>query len=59
MEEKMALPIAPTPKLGKEASEKFIKRVNRDLKNPVGPVPTPKLNEAIRMIKTDATREAK
>jgi hypothetical protein len=28
----------------------FVKRVEEDLKNPVGPVPTPKLKEAMKMI---------
>lgn len=33
-----------------EDSIKFMKRIEEDLKHPVGPVPTPKLKEAIKMI---------
>jgi len=55
----MALPISSTPKLGKDASKKFIKRVERDLKKKVGKIPTPKLNEAICIIKADADKATK
>jgi len=55
----MALPISSTPKLGKDASKKFIKKVERDLKKKVGKIPTPKLNEAIRTIKADADKVKK
>ena len=42
----MALPIAPTPVLNEEDSIRFMKLVEEGLKNPTGPVPTPKLEEA-------------
>ena len=46
----MALPIGVTPVLeGKEAME-FLERIERDLKTPVGLTPTPKLDEAIKLI---------
>lgn len=54
----MALPIAATPTLNAKASKKFYKQIERDLKHPVGPVPTPKIKDAIRLIKT-AARNAK
>ena len=47
----MSIPIGVTPVLtGKEAAA-FLKRLNDDLKNPVGPTPTPKLKDAIALIK--------
>ena len=55
----MARPIAPTPKLSKKATEKFLTKVRRDLAKPVGPVPTPKLAEAIEKIKADAGKPQK
>lgn len=55
----MARPIAITPKLSKKATEKFLTKVKRDLSTPVGPVPTPKLAEAIRLIKADACKSQK
>ncbi len=50
----MARPIAPTPKLDRKATEKFMRKVGRDLKRPVGLVATPKLDNVIKMIKADA-----
>jgi hypothetical protein len=47
----MALPITPTPKLDSQESEKFLKRVERDLKRPVGLTPTPRLKEAEKAIR--------
>lgn len=55
----MARPIAPTPKLNKSATKKFLKKVRRDLTRPVGPVKTPKLADAVEMIKADACRSKK
>ena len=55
----MARPIAPTPKLNKSSTEKFLSKVQRDLERPVGLVPTPKLAEAIKMIKADACKSQK
>ena len=46
----MALPITPTPKLDTRETEKFLKRVKRDLKKPVGLTPTPRLKEAEKVI---------
>ncbi len=52
----MALPIAPTPVLkGKEAAD-FLAKVERDLKNPVGYVPTPRLAKAREIIKRNASK---
>lgn len=46
----MALPIGSTPTLyGKEAEE-FTKKIEEDLKKPVGLIPTPKLEEARKRI---------
>lgn len=39
--------------LNYEDSIKFLKRIKEDLKHPVGPVPTPKLKYAIKMIKEE------
>ena len=49
--ESMALPITPTPKLDSQESEKFLKRVERDLKRPVGLTPTPRLKKAEKAIR--------
>lgn len=47
----MSLPIGATPILkGKEADE-FLKRLEADLKKPVGLTPTPKLGEALAKIR--------
>jgi len=32
-------------------SKKFLKRIEEDLKHPVGPVPTPKIEKAVEMLK--------
>ena len=55
----MARPIAPTPSLSAKAYRKFMDRVKRDLKKPLGPVPTPRLDEAIRMVMADALNRKK
>jgi hypothetical protein len=55
----MARPIAPTPKLNKKATLKFFKKVRRDLAKPVGLVETPKLAEAVKLIKADADNRQK
>ncbi len=47
----MALPIAPTPVLEGEDAIRFMKHIEWGLKNPVGPVPTPKLKNGIKKIK--------
>lgn len=47
----MPIPIGVTPVLrGKEATA-FLKRLNDDLKSPVGLTPTPKLKDAIKLIR--------
>ncbi len=46
----MSRPITPTPKLNKKATHKFLKMVEEGLKNPVGPIPTPNMDETIRQI---------
>ncbi len=53
----MARPIAPTPSLDAKSWHLFLKRVDRDLKKPVGPVPTPKIDQAIKMIMADANKQ--
>lgn len=52
----MALPIAPTPILTGQDADEFDKKMEHGLKNPVYPVPTPKLNNAKRLIKEYADR---
>lgn len=54
----MSRPIAPTPPLGIRATKQFYQRVERDLKMKVGLVPTPKLNDAARLIIENAKRRA-
>ena len=53
-EGKMAQPIAPTPKLDAKATKKFFDMVERDLKKPMGPISTPKIDKAIKKVMTDA-----
>ncbi len=55
----MARPIAPTPKLDAKASRDFESRVQRDLKIKTGPVPTPKVDKAIKLVMADATERKK
>jgi len=52
----MARPIAPTPKLNVAESEAFLRKVSEDLKKPLAFVPTPKLKEALRLIRKNATQ---
>lgn len=54
----MARPITPTPRLDEKHSESFCHRVQEDLKKPAGPIATPRLDGAIKMIMADA-RQAK
>jgi hypothetical protein len=55
----MALPIGETPILkGREATT-FIKRMHKDAQKPVGPIPTPKLDEAYKSIKEYAEQKQK
>ena len=53
----MALPIAATPKLGVEATRRFLKKVERDLKKPVKLV-LPKIDESVKkLIREHANRQ--
>ena len=55
----MARPIAPTPKLNKQETRRFLQMVKKDLKKPVGPIPTPKADETIKLIMSDANHSEK
>jgi len=46
----MSLPIRPTPILRGKDAERFEAMVKEGLKNPCGPVPTPKLEQARKLI---------
>ena len=46
----MALPIAPTPVLKGKDADRFEAMIEEGLKHPTGPVPTPKLDEAIKKL---------
>ena len=43
--------------LDHESWVKFIKRVEEDLKHPVGPVPTPKLEKALELLEKEIERK--
>lgn len=47
----MSKPITPTPKLNAKESETFLKRLESDLKKPLTYVPTPKLKEALEILR--------
>lgn len=47
----MAKPIAATPILTGKAATMFITKMHENAKRPAGPVPTPKLEEADKLIK--------
>ncbi len=53
----MALPIAPTPVLEGEDAIRFMEHIEWGLKNPVGPVPTPKKNDLLKKIRTTVFRK--
>ena len=55
----MALPIASTPKLNVKETSKFLKEIEEGLKRPVGLTPTPKLSEAIQVIREYAAKRKK
>ena len=44
----MSTPIAPTPHLNAEESDRFLDLVEDGLKHPCGPVPTPRLDKWIK-----------
>jgi len=50
----MAKPIAPTPRLDIKESSKFLENMERDRDRPMGPVPTPKIDNVIEKILDDA-----
>lgn len=52
----MALPIGNTPILYGQEAEKFTKKIEEDLKKPVGLTPTPKLKDARKRIAKHARR---
>ena len=47
----MSRPIEPTPVLRGRAARRFERLVEEGLKSPLGPIPTPRLGEALRLIK--------
>lgn len=55
----MSRPIAPTPKLNKKETRRFLNLVEEGLKHPVGPVPTPKTDETIKLIMENAEKQQK
>jgi hypothetical protein len=48
--------IAPTPPLDKKASRKFVEKVEAEREKPFGPVETPRIDEAIEIVKRDARK---
>ena len=55
----MALPIAETPVLTGQDAEAFSATIEKDLKNPSRLIPTPKLEQARKLIRQHASiREA-
>jgi hypothetical protein len=52
----MALPIADTPILGKKETTRFLKQIKEDLKSPAELIPTPKIEEARRLVKEYAAK---
>jgi hypothetical protein len=50
----MARLIAPTPKLDAKATKKFLDRVEKDLKRPMAPLPTPRIARTIEKVMADA-----
>ena len=53
----MALPIAPTPRLDVKATKKFLNMVERGLEEPMNPIPTLKIDNAIKKVIADARRK--
>jgi len=47
----MSLSITPTPKLNIKDSEDFLKRIEKDLKNKIGLIPTPRLEKAEKAVR--------
>lgn len=55
----MALPIAATPVLEGKAAESFFNTVREDLKTPSYIIPTPKLDQAMALIRKHAEQRKK
>jgi hypothetical protein len=53
----MALPITPTPVLEGEDAENFIRRLHEDLKTPATLVPTPKIEQARKLVREYARQQ--
>ena len=53
----MALPIAPTPHLNVRESKRFTRLIEKGLKEPSYPIPTPRLERARKMIFERMKRE--
>lgn len=51
--------IAITPRLDKQASKEFRKKVSDGLCQPVGPKPTPKLDAVLKKFSADAIHRPK
>ena len=46
----MSIPIAATPRLGKKATKRFLAMVEEGLRHPTRPIPTPKIDLAIKKV---------
>ena len=55
----MTRPITPTPELDAVESEKFLKKVTRNLKSKVSYTPTPKIGGAAKRILVNGLYETK
>lgn len=55
----MAMPITQTPKLSVKESEKFMKKISKDINKPAILIPTPKLVKAKKVLKAYALKEKK
>ncbi|MBF0234482.1 MAG: hypothetical protein HQK65_15795 [Desulfamplus sp.] len=53
----MARPIAPTPRLDKKSSDRFLERVARNLEKKSKPILTPKIDSTIKSIMEYALRK--
>ena len=55
----MARPIAPTPRLDKKSSYKFLQEVSKNLEKKSFPIPTPNIDETINYIMAYARKKKK
>lgn len=55
----MARPIAPTPRLDKKSSDRFLQEVSENLKKKSYPVATPNIDETIKDIMLYARKKKK